>query len=221
LVGRARRELPRAAPGIALYLPRARPVTEGTPLRVATINVLAQNRDGARVREWIRTEDPDLIAVQEVELFWLEELKQLADVWPHRVTFPEAEDEFHAQTFGMVMLSKRPLRALERFTHLGRSGGIVAEAAIVLGDLNTSSGSPAFDRLLRDGRVHDTRWGFGRQPTWRTFRPIPGLWVDIDHVLVSARFRVADRRVGRENGSDHLPVAVDLILTPMATATAR
>ena len=246
------------APGLWLHLPRWGAELQGTPVRVATVNVFMANRDGAGVRAWIRAEDPELVAVQEVDGFWLAELQQLEDLWPHRVTSPATDAEFHAQTFGMALLSKRPLRAVERFSHLGRSGGIVAEmelagetirviaahperpgrservprrnvvldmvaarasvadVCIVLGDLNTSSGSPAFGRLLRDGRVQDSRRGFGRQPTWRTYRPIPGLWVDIDHILASARFSTADRRVGRANGSDHRPVVADLILRTKA-----
>jgi len=251
------------APGLWLHLPHRGAEHAGTALRVATVNVLTQNRDGESVRAWIRAEDPELVAVQEVDAFWLGELQQLEDVWPHRVTSPATDAEFHERTFGMAILSKRPLRAVERFSHLGRSGGIVAEmdlagetirvvaahperpgraervprrnavldmiaeraraadACIVLGDLNTSSGSPAFGRLLRAGRVHDSRRGFGRQPTWRTYRPIPGLWVDIDHVLVGARFSVAARRVGRANGSDHLPVVADLILASEAAASGQ
>lgn len=249
------------APGLWLYVPRGSAAADGIPLRVATINLSMVNRDGASVRAWLRAEDPEVIAVQEVEAFWLGELKQLADVWPHRITSPPKDEEFHAQTFGMALLSKRPLRVIERFSHLGRSGGIVgelelggeairiiaahperpgrservprrnavlamiaerasgADACIVLGDLNTTSGSPAFSRLLRDGRVHDSRRGLGRQPTWRTYRPIPGLWVDIDHILVSDRFATADRRIGSANGSDHLPVVADLILRTKAANT--
>lgn len=243
-------------PGGVLYLPRLGGPPEGTPLRVATINVLMSNRDGARVREWIRAEDPDVVAVQEVSLYWLDELRQLADVLPYRVTSPSEDVPFNAATFGMAVLSKRPLTVVERFSHLGRSGGIVAEldvegttvrivaahperpgrservprrntvlamvaeraavtsACIVLGDLNTSSGSPAFERLLADGHLSDSRRGFGRQPTWCWERPIHDLWVDIDHVLVSARFAVVDRRVGPRTGSDHRPVAADLSLRP-------
>lgn len=245
-------------PGLWLYLPPSGAERQGIPVSVATVNVLAPNRDGASVRAWVRAEDPELVAFQEVDAFWLAELRQLEDVWPHRVTSPAKEEDFHTRTFGMALLSKLPLQALERFSHFGRSGGIVAEmelggesiriiathperpgrservprrngvlrmvaeraagadACIVLGDLNTSSGSPAFGRLLRDGHVQDSRRGFGRQPTWRTFRPIPGLWVDIDHILVSARFSTADRRVGGANGSDHLPVVADLILRTKA-----
>jgi endonuclease/exonuclease/phosphatase (EEP) superfamily protein YafD len=246
------------SPWYWLYVPRGGADPAGSPLRVATMNVAMFNRDGASVRAWIRAEDPEVVAVQEVDGFWLPELQQLGDLWPHRVTFPADEDSFHARTFGMALLSKRPMRALGQFSHLGRSCGLVAEidiagesilivaahperpgrservprrnamldmiaerartadVCIVLGDLNTSSGSPAFGRLLRDGRLHDSRRGFGRQPTWRTYHPIPGLWVDIDHILVGARFSVADRRVGSYIGSDHRPVVADLILRTKA-----
>ncbi|MEZ6015101.1 MAG: endonuclease/exonuclease/phosphatase family protein [Planctomycetota bacterium] len=247
-------------PGGSLYVPRFRAPVDGAALRVATINVLASNRDGERVRGWIRAEDPDVVAVQEVGLFWLQELRKLEDRWPYRLTTVADERQIHEQTFTMALLSKRALRLVECLGEERRGGGIVAElelegravrvviahpgrpgrrglvprrnqilaqvaeraaaadaagaACVVLGDLNTSSGSPAFARLLRDGRLGDSRRGFGRQPTWRMERPIPGVWVDIDHVLVNDSFDVADRRRGPDTGSDHRPVAADLILRP-------
>lgn len=258
-------------PGASLWLPRSGQPEAGAPLRVVTVNAYMGNRDAAKLLSFLRESDADVVAVQEVDLFWLEQLRSLADVWPHRMTSPAAEAEFHDKTFGMALLSKRPLSEVDRFWHLGRSGGLVAELdvdgqplrviaahperpgrservprrnavlamiaerargaarppsgpagwCVVLGDLNTSSGSPAFARLLADGHLHDSRRGFGRQPTWRMFRPIPGLWVDIDHVLVSDGIGVVRREVGGDTGSDHRPVVADLILGGDAAPAAR
>ena len=243
-----------AWPAASLWLPRTGTAPPGISLRVATVNAFMDNRNGPALTTWLREADPDVAAIQEVDLFWLQQLRGLEDRWPHRVTFPAREEDFHKLTFGMVLLAKGPVRLVETFDHLGRSGGIVAEVVhmdrivhfiaahperpgrsqrvvrrnqvlrqiaerarvprpmIVLGDLNTSSGSPAFRQRLRDSDLLDSRRGFGRQPTWRTWSPIRGLEVDIDHVLHSPDLWVLDRRVGGSTGSDHSPVLVDFIL---------
>jgi endonuclease/exonuclease/phosphatase (EEP) superfamily protein YafD len=78
------------------------------------------------------------------------------------------------------------------------------ENSILMADLNTSSGSPAFAKLLEATRLSDSRLGFGRLPTWHTEAPVSGLWVDLDHVLVGAHVHVLERGVSTIPGSDHL-----------------
>lgn len=79
---------------------------------------------------------------------------------------------------------------------------------LVLGDLNTTSWSGAFQDFLRATRLRDSRQGFGLQPTW----PAPAPMISIDHCLVSSEVIVHRRRVGRRIGSDHLPIVVDFSL---------
>lgn len=81
---------------------------------------------------------------------------------------------------------------------------------VLLGDLNSSSWSPAFQDLLRDAGLRDTRLGRGVQPTWPAWLPIAQ--VAIDHALVSPEVRVHARWVGEHLGSDHLPVVLDFSL---------
>ena len=78
---------------------------------------------------------------------------------------------------------------------------------VLLGDLNSSSWSPAFRDLLRDAGLRDTRLGRGVQPTWPAWLPVAQ--VPIDHALVSPGVRVHARSVGERLGSDHLPVVLD------------
>ena len=52
------------------------------------------------------------------------------------------------------------------------------ERGILLGDLNTTSTSPAFRDLVDATGLRDSRGGFGRQATWTTSRHLPGLRVD-------------------------------------------
>ena len=84
------------------------------------------------------------------------------------------------------------------------------ERGILLGDLNTTSTSPAFRDLVDATGLRDSRRGFGRQATWTTSRHLPGLRVAIDHVLVGAAWHVVDRRTAGVLGSDHRAVIVRL-----------
>lgn len=78
---------------------------------------------------------------------------------------------------------------------------------ILLGDLNTTSWSSNFKKLINGSKLKDTRMGFGLQPTWPTHNPL--FMVPIDHVLVSAGIRIHNRFTGPAIGSDHRPVIVD------------
>ena len=82
------------------------------------------------------------------------------------------------------------------------------DAVMVLGDLNTTSWSPAFRDALRLSRLQDSRHGFGIHATWPAWL---GRWgVPIDHGLVSSHLMVHRRRVGPNVGSDHLPLLLDV-----------
>jgi endonuclease/exonuclease/phosphatase (EEP) superfamily protein YafD len=81
---------------------------------------------------------------------------------------------------------------------------------VVLGDLNLTPDSPAFDRLLAQGGLQDTLRGRGWNPTW-----LAGFWplaLRIDHVLVSPSLCVERAEVGPAIGSDHRPVVATLRL---------
>lgn len=97
---------------------------------------------------------------------------------------------------------------------LGRAPAFLANAGpvVVLADMNTSSGSPAFADFRAATGLGDTRRGFGRLPTWRTDTGLRGLWVDLDHVLVSDSLAVVDRGVRALPGSDHLAATATLVL---------
>lgn len=103
----------------------------------------------------------------------------------------------------------------------GEMAEIAADAAkskipvVLAGDLNCSPWSFYFARLQRDGKLVDTEPGFGLQCSWPTailerFRTAP--FIPIDHFLVSDHFNVVNRQLGTRDGSDHLPVFVDLTL---------
>ena len=85
------------------------------------------------------------------------------------------------------------------------------EPVVVVGDLNMTSWSPAFQEFLRRTKLRNSCRGFGVQPSWPVW--VPPLRIPLDHCLVSSDIVVRKRRLGPHVGSDHLPVIVDIVLT--------
>lgn len=79
---------------------------EGASLTLASVNVLSSNREFARVKDWISTSNPDVLAVLEVSPYWAENLKSLAE-YPHQKIVSRPDN------FGIALLSKFPLDAVE------------------------------------------------------------------------------------------------------------
>lgn len=102
--------------------------------------------------------------------------------------------------------SKRNAQMLAVAQRAASSGGHV----LLLGDLNCTSWSPAFADLLHEGKLRDSRYGFGLQPSWPTMNPL--LRITIDHCLVSPQIVVHKRWIGPDLGSDHFPVIVEFSL---------
>jgi len=76
---------------------------------------------------------------------------------------------------------------------------------IVLGDLNATPWSHGHRILTRKTNLRNARRGFGVLGTWHT--AIPAICrVPIDHVLVDETFTIRNIELGRDIGSDHLPV---------------
>jgi len=81
---------------------------------------------------------------------------------------------------------------------------------IVLGDLNARPWSPFFVELLKDSGLKDTSRGRGLFASWPAWLPIGR--IPLDHCLVSPVIEVADKRLGPQLGSDHLPLVVELLI---------
>lgn len=81
---------------------------------------------------------------------------------------------------------------------------------ILIGDLNTSCWGSSFKRLLKNSKLKNSSKGFGFQPTWPAGTPI--LFTAIDHMLHSDNIVIVDRRIGKNVGSDHLPLIVDFVV---------
>lgn len=82
-------------------------------------------------------------------------------------------------------------------------------AVVVIGDFNTTRWSAAFRRLVRQGDLHDAREGFGIGTTWPTGLPLP-MRIPIDQCVNTTELVTRDFRVLEANGSDHLPLRVEL-----------
>lgn len=81
---------------------------------------------------------------------------------------------------------------------------------VLLGDFNASPWSYPLQQLVKTTGLRFANLGLGVRPTW--FYQSVLLSAPIDHILVSPEWRVNAYEVGREVGSDHLPVMAELIL---------
>lgn len=104
------------------------------------------------------------------------------------------------------------------------------ERVLLIGDLNTTSSSPAFDDLLASTGLRDSRQGFGRQSSW-WLRSRPTMlragapsWladvcslrlgITIDHALAGAAFETLERTVVELPFSDHAGVLAQFLVAP-------
>ncbi|MBC8328778.1 MAG: endonuclease/exonuclease/phosphatase family protein [Planctomycetes bacterium] len=84
---------------------------------------------------------------------------------------------------------------------------------LVLGDFNSTPWSSRFRGLLRDAELEDSLVGRGMQGSWPSFLP-SFLRLPIDHAVHSSGLVVAERRLGPEVGSDHLPLLIEIGFRP-------
>ena len=108
---------------------------------------------------------------------------------------PVNEDRFRARNFGLDQIAELAE---------GRRGTV-----IVAGDINTTMWSPYYWKLMRRTGLKNARKGFGILQSWPAFL-MEWMRLPLDHCLVSPGIKVHRIRTGRPNGSDHLPVIVDL-----------
>lgn len=96
----------------------------------------------------------------------------------------------------------------KQFSEINTFVNDLKDPVMVIGDLNSSVFSPNFSVLLENGRLRDSRPGFGLLSTWHAQWPL--ISVTLDHALVTEDIAVKDRRVGPDIGSDHLPVIIEI-----------
>ena len=130
-----------------LFAPRHAPTSaSGRDLTVMTLNVLADNPKHGELAAAIAAEDPDVVALQELEPdAAADHVGELAGRYPHHALVPETKR-------GAGVLSKYPLRAAEPL-RLSEGGNwnqhLVVEAP--LGRLTLFNVHPAVPRLHAEG----------------------------------------------------------------------
>ncbi|WP_168929750.1 endonuclease/exonuclease/phosphatase family protein [Nocardioides sp. GY 10127] len=109
-----------------------------------------------------------------------------------------------------------------------RSDAAVLRAAVrdeapdlVVGDLNATLDHVQLRRLLAAGGLRDAaeEAGSGWQPTWPAnglFLDVPAPLVAIDHVLLAPGLEATATRTHRLDGTDHLALVADVVLTGTA-----
>jgi endonuclease/exonuclease/phosphatase (EEP) superfamily protein YafD len=141
--------------------------------------------------------------------------------WP----FLHASFEFEGETRQLWLVHPAsPMRRLGRFTgfpELDAIADLVAEKAgstIVMGDFNTTEGSPYFRDFVKTTGLRDSRLGFGRQPSWPVGSPYQ---ITLDHAFVSEDWAVVERKQGTSIGSDHLPFWFEIAPSNKARVTSN
>ena len=118
-------------------------------------------------------------------------------------------------------ISQRNFRARnEAYSRIEEAVNRLSGSVVLVGDLNTTMWSPYYQKLVDGTGLINTRKGFGILPTWPTANNplgLPGfaarlLSIPIDHCLVTPELQVVQTRALSSVGSDHRPIAVDLVV---------
>lgn len=99
----------------------------------------------------------------------------------------------------------------EQLTEIAAWSAAEKRPHVVVGDLNATVWSSAFEKLVENGRLVDTTDG------WTTTWPngivvLVPFQIPIDHALISPELAVVDRTVGNHAGSDHRPLRIRVTL---------
>ena len=87
------------------------------------------------------------------------------------------------------------------------------QPVIIGGDLNVTMWSPYYRSMIANSSLQNARQGFGILPTFSVYFPqIPWLAIPLDHFLVSEGVVVTNMETGRNIGSDHLPILMDVLI---------
>lgn len=116
------------------------------------------------------------------------------------------------------LLFKRRNGLLKELTTYIKS--IDRKPLILLGDFNLTPWSPHYSQLVGNTKLHNTRLGFGVQPSWiESATHVHYPWwvtaivkIPIDHIFVSQDFKVSDFRTAKAGNSDHRMAWSDLVI---------
>lgn len=82
---------------------------------------------------------------------------------------------------------------------------------LIAGDLNTTIYSHAYKKYISNSNLYDIQTNLNNiQGTWNTKHP-NFMRISLDHVLVSKDIKGTDFNIGKDFGSDHLPIFVKIM----------
>lgn len=145
------------------------------------------------------------------------EFSELKNIDLSNVEIPSILIKFVYQGNELSILGTHPLPPMgnqyfesrnEQFKSINEFVQSVDPELIVIGDLNSTNFSQNFDLLLENGKLRDSREGFGLLATWNAHWNL--ISVTLDHVLVTEGIEVINRGVGKAVGSDHLPITIEV-----------
>jgi endonuclease/exonuclease/phosphatase family metal-dependent hydrolase len=107
----------------------------------------------------------------------------------------------------VVLIMHLALSSRARHRQLDFIGEVVNryEHVVLMGDLNCQADSPEMQSLLNATHLCEPLHGLKTFPSWRPARKI-------DHILTSPSIHVEDVHVLQHMLSDHLPIAMDIVL---------
>lgn len=84
------------------------------------------------------------------------------------------------------------------------------EPKICIGDLNITPWSSYYRSFVKQTGMANVRKGFGLLPSWPAFLFFKWLMIPLDHCLISGGIRTTWVTLGTPNGSDHLPLILEI-----------
>ena len=139
-------------------------------------------------------------------------------------TIPSIKIEFILSEQNISLITTHPLPPINKNYFDSRNRQIAAAAlmatnektpVVLIGDFNITMWSSDYSSLEGTSKLKNTRRGFGVLPTWPS-KLFPFM-IPIDHCFVSSEFDVINMKVGKNIGSDHLPIIVTLGLNSTDT----
>lgn len=97
--------------------------TDVARVRLMTVNVLTVNTNHEGFAAVLAKEQPDVVALQELNQVWVDALREIEDVYPHHVFDPRSDN------FGIGLMSRYPLESVE-FVDLFGVNAIRAEVVV-------------------------------------------------------------------------------------------
>jgi len=204
---------------VPLYVGLALPAGDPPRSRIMSLNVYFHNKDYERVLEAVARENPDVLLLLELTPDWARAVDGLRSDYPFAKVAARGDSSGMGLSgrFALICIHTVSPIAPSNFRYRNRQLDDVAKLAadragpvMLIGDLNTTSWSPYFARLVEVSGLRDSRRGFGVEGTW-PWLPLP-LRIPIDHCLVSPTIAVYGRHVGDFVGSDHRPIVVDFAI---------